>query len=171
MRLTTALFLTAIVTPALAQSPPRKAGLWEEAVTRHIVDGRDRTAEMAQFAVTKYCVDADSEQRTAAMGARLNPARCERLGSQQIGATTVSESACKFGGASTRIQRVTMKNSDVAYTVLTSFRREGGTPSETQTTIEATWTGECAPDQKPGDIISSNGTRNNIGDLPRPAAP
>ena len=39
-------------------------------------------------------------------------------------------------------------------------RTAGGT-----TTIQARWVGACKPDQRPGDIIMSNGKTMNIRDL------
>ena len=50
-------------------------------------------------------------------------------------------------------------------------KREGGPAipgleATTNMTIEAKWAGPCKADQKPGDMIMSNGMKMNIRDIP-----
>ena len=60
-----------------------------------------------------------------------------------------------------------------AYTVKVSSKREGGPavpgrPADgtSNMTMEAKWLGACKADQKPGDMIMSNGMKMNIRDIP-----
>lgn len=175
MRLSVALALTLVITPALAQMPPRKAGLWEEVVTRQTRDGRDQASQITPFRLSQYCIDAAAAEQMSAMGSRLNPAMCSKSGVQQLGSTIVIDSACKVGEATMKHQRVVTSSSDTAYTMIVSSKREGpsavpGTSVEMQMTIEAKWTGDCKDDQRPGDMVMTNGTKYNIRDVPLPAA-
>jgi len=168
MRLRAALAFTLVISPAFADMPPRKAGLWE-VQTKFSIDGREGARPTT---VAHYCIDAATEQLMGAIRSRLDSERCRAGETHRAGYSITTEWSCKVGDMTTTSRRVVTAKSDIAYTVTTISQSEGGRlapgqRTEMLITTEGKWIGVCAADQRPGDIIT-NGRTTNIRD-PQPS--
>ncbi|MFD1332011.1 DUF3617 domain-containing protein [Methylopila musalis] len=154
----TALLRAAVVAalsagPAFAASPPKRApGLWE---TTTITD--------AGRTVAKECVDARTDRLTRQIMAGVT---C-RNDDFKVTAEGYSAGAiCSSGGMSID-NKVTLSGDFESFaraenvTVMTGLPGEGG-GRRFYTAIEARRLGDCAPDQRPGDVILPNGTVVNV---------
>jgi uncharacterized protein DUF3617 len=157
--------------PVLAlDMPERKAGLWEVTMT---FEGRHIPPQ-----AMRQCVDpATDKLMNSNFGGAAHEA-CSKQDMQKSGTSITVDSVCTFGEATTTSHAVVTGSFDSAYTVdVTSIRQGGppmpGTPPGTpmHMVIAAKWLGACAADQKPGDIIMSNGMKMNVLDMPKPGAP
>ena len=97
---------------------------------------------------------------------------CSKMDTQKVGDTYVIDSVCKMGPSTNTTHSVIAGDFNSAYSVKLSSVTSGGPnlpgarpDGKTEMTIEARWTGACKPDQKPGDIIMSNGMKMNIRDM------
>ena len=168
MRLLRAVPLLLCVSPAFAlDMPPRKAGLWELKMS---MEGRSMPMQTFQ-----HCIDAATDKAMNDVGGGMRAEQCSKQDMQRTGNTITVDSVCNFGGATTTSRAVVTGDFNSAYTVKVSSKREGGPavpgmPAETNMTIEAKWLGACKADQKPGDMIMSNGVKMNINDM-KGAAP
>jgi hypothetical protein len=150
--------------PAMALDvPPRKAGLWD---MKMVFEGRNTPPHTSQ-----HCIDAETDKLMSSFGTASKDA-CSKMDTQKVGDTYVIDSVCKMGPSTNTAHSVISGDFNSAYTVKVSSQTQGapqlsGTPPDgkSQMTIEARWTGACKPDQKPGDIIMSNGMKMNIRDM------
>jgi hypothetical protein len=90
---------------------------------------------------------------------------------QRVGDTIVVDSECKTGKGNSVSHTVVTGDFNSAYTVKSDIRRQdprGGLVAypPMKMTVEAKWLGPCAADQKPGDMIMSNGMKINIRNMP-----
>lgn len=144
--------------------PARKPGLWE--MTTQF------TGRAPQF--SKHCIDATTDKAMNAWGGATR-GTCSKHDVKNLPGTITIESICQAGAVTTKSFALINGSFDVAYTVTLTTRVEGGPPPpgmphESHTTISARHAGPCAADQKPGDIIMSNGTKMNILDMQKAAA-
>jgi hypothetical protein len=154
------------VAPAFALDiPPRKPGLWE--VTMQFVGGKMPPQ------VVKQCVDAESDKLMNSQFGGSAQQNCSKKDVSNTGGTMVVDAVCKVGDATTTTHSVITGSFDSAYTVNVTSKREGGKPvpgmppgGSMQMTIAAKWLGACAADQKPGDMIMSNGMKVNVFQMP-----
>lgn len=144
--------------------PPRKAGLWE---MKMIVEGRNTPAH-----VSHHCVDAETDKLMSSFGNASTKDMCSKMDTQKVGNTYVVDSVCKMGPSTNTSHSVISGDFNAAYTVKISSVSSGGPnlpgvrpDGKTEMTVEARLTGACKPDQKPGDIIMSNGVKMNVRDL------
>jgi hypothetical protein len=167
MRMPVALALSLAITSATSafasDMPPRKAGLWVLETKTTGGDGRDTPH------ISRYCIDAVTEQEMNTKGARLNPDRCSKQVVQRSGDTIAVEAVCKINDVTLKFNRVVTASDDTAYTMKTASRREAGTglPTERQTTVEAKWTGDCSGDLQAGEMILTNGMKMNMLGVPK----
>jgi Protein of unknown function (DUF3617) len=143
--------------------PARKPGLWEMKMN---FEGRNTPPQVMQ-----QCIDAETDKMMGAMGGNTRNDACSKHDVQQAGNTITVDSVCKIGPMTTASHGVITGDFDRAYTVKVTSKREGGPAipgldATTSMTIEAKWTGPCKADQKPGDMIMSNGMKMNIRDIP-----
>ncbi len=171
------IFALICAAPAAALDlPARKAGLWEIKMT---FEGRNLPEQTAQ-----HCIDAETDKLMNSIGGNMRGDMCSKQDVQKVGATIVVDSVCKIGPITTTSHGVVSGDFSSAYTVKVTSKREGipaipGMPADgtTNMTIDAKWTGPCAADQKPGDMIMAGGRKINIRDLQnlpglgRPASP
>ena len=153
-----------LAVPAAALDlPPRKAGLWDVKMN---IEGRNLPMTGMQ-----QCVDAETDKLMNSIGGGMRE-NCSKQDVQKVGSTIVVDSVCKIGEATTTSHGVITGDFNSAYTVKVTSKHTGGPaipgrPADgtTTMTIEAKWTGACKSDQKPGDIIMSNGMKMNIRDM------
>ena len=144
--------------------PARKPGLWD---MKMVFDGRNLPPHSSQ-----HCVDAETDKLMSAAGNAGNKDMCSKMDVQKSGDTYVIDAVCKMGPSTNTTHSVVSGDFNSAYTVKVSSQSTGGpqlpgqpADGKSQMTIEARWTGACKPDQKPGDIIMSNGMKMNIRDM------
>ena len=164
------LALTALAaTPAAAQDlPTRKPGLWE---MKMVFEGRSIPAQQI-----RQCTDQATDKLMHANFGGAAQDICPEKNIQKSGDTITVDATCKFGGGAmtTTSHAVITGSFDSAYTVKVTSKKVGGPPipgaapgGETKMTIEAKYIGPCEANQKPGDIIMSNGMTMNVKDMPK----
>jgi len=85
------------------------------------------------------------------------------------------DSSCTMDGKPATAHAVVIGNFDGAYTMTVTSQSEALAGGKMVMTLEGKWLGPWAADQKPGDMIFSNGRNVNILELqkrsPSPNAP
>jgi hypothetical protein len=150
-----AVFLIGAVAPAFAlDMPARKTGLWELKMSF------DNGAIPVQ--TVKQCIDPETDKlmKTDFAGSALES--CGKQDVTRSGATLIIDSTCTMGGSSSTTHAVVTGSFDSEYTMEITSKTRG---DETRMTIAARWLGACAADQRPGDMIMSNGMKMNVLDL------
>ena len=149
---------------AAADLPARKPGLWE---LKMAFEGGNLPAQTAE-----HCIDAETDKLMSATGGSVVQEMCSKPDIQKTGDTITVDSTCKIGPYATSSHAVITGDFNSAYTIKVTSKREGGPavpgmPADgtSNMTVEGKWLGPCAADQKPGDIIMSNGVKMNIRDL------
>jgi hypothetical protein len=141
--------------PALAADlPSRKPGLWEITTT---IEGRNPPTQ-----ILKQCIDQATDQMTLSIAGPFSAAVCPKREIKSSGNSMTVDSACTIGKTTANAHAVITGSFNSAYTM--TVKSEGSDlPGGTMTmTIAGNRLGDCSPDQKPGDIILSNGRTFNI---------
>jgi Protein of unknown function (DUF3617) len=149
--------------------PARKAGLWEIRTVR--LEAR-RKGENSVTPVKSYqqCIDAATDRMLMLGTGFLGFCPTHRV-RRSDDAVTI-DSACMAPEAvgfhirevlrSTATHTTITGSFDSAYTTRATFSMPGGIVEEMTETQEAKWLGPCTADQKPGDIIWSDGCKRNV---------
>lgn len=173
-------FLLAFVlasAPALAADgfhlPPRKPGQWEMKIQ---VD----TAAMPPQIIT-MCLDAETDKMLNDRFGGLASNMCSRQDQKQDGDSIVLDSECTLGDMKASSHSVVTGDFNSAYTMKTTVtmtgQRDGPQnvdkvspqgPATQETTIAATYVGECKSGYKTGDIDLGGGKVLNVRDMPAP---
>jgi hypothetical protein len=156
----------ALLVPSAADAfdvPARKPGLWQ--MTMRFEDGH-----LPQQNI-KQCIDAATDKEMNSLGGQMQKENCSKQDMQRVGDTIVVDSVCKTGKGNSASHTIITGDFNSAYTVKSDVRRQdpGGrlvAYPPMKMTVEAKWLGPCAADQKPGDMIMSNGMKMNIHSLP-----
>ncbi len=145
--------------PAVAaEMPPRKAGLWE-------IKTNTGNPNVPQVSV-RQCVDASTDKMMQSnAGSPGAPRQCTQTNVQKSADTVTVDSTCTVAGKSTTSHIVVNGSFDSAYTMTVTVQ------SGRTVTMTAKWLGPCAADQRPGDMIMSNGMKFNILDAQKGGAP
>ena len=160
-------FAAAVLATGAAQAldlPARKPGLWDMTMA---FEGRNTSRHVSQ-----HCIDAETDKLMSAFGNATTKDMCSKMDMQKVGNTFVMDSVCKMGPSTNTSRSVITGDFNSAYTVKLSSVTSGGPnlpgarpDGKTEMTMEARWTGACKGDQKPGDIIMSNGVKMNVRDM------
>jgi Protein of unknown function (DUF3617) len=143
---------------AAADMPSRKAGLWE--VTTHVAN---HPMKMQQ------CIDAATDQAMQSQ-ASSSGANCSKRDVQKTATGMTVDSVCTIAGKTMTSHIVASGSFDSNYSM--TITSEGGSlPAARTITLEAKWLGPCAADQKPGDMLMSNGVKMNIIDMQKAMRP
>jgi len=143
---------------AAADMPSRKAGLWE--ITTHVAN---HPMKMQQ------CIDAATDQAMQSQ-ASSSGANCSRRDAQKTATGMTVDSVCTIAGRTMTSHIVVSGSFDSNYSM--TITSEGGSlPAARTITLEAKWLGPCAADQKPGDMLMSNGVKMNIIDMQKAMRP
>lgn len=164
------LLITLLAMPALAaEMPSRKAGLWE------IKTGAGNGVAIRQ------CIDAATDQMmqsragtgpSAGTGPGAGtPPQCSKRDVQKTGDTVTIDSTCTVAGRTVNTHAVVTGSFDSAYTMTVTSQGDGIPAGAGTMTMSAKWLGPCAADQRPGDMIMSNGMKINILDLQKRGLP
>ena len=158
-----------IVTPALRTRHARAQG---GAVGTHDVI---RAAPSYPAHVIQQCTDAASDKLMNSNFGGAAQQKCQKQDVHKTGSTIVN-SVCAFGGATSTTHAVISGSFDSAYTVQVTTTREGGPPmpgvgphGEMHMAVAAKWLGPCGKGQRPGDIMMGNGMKMNVLDLQQDA--
>ena len=139
--------------PVLADElPARKAGLWQLEMN---IGGR-----IAQ--TMQQCIDAATDQMMQAGAGPVPRADCSKRDVQKSGNTITIDTACTVNGKPSTTHSVITGSFDSAYTMTSTSQSDTATGGKMTVTIAAKWLSACAADQKPGDMIMSNGMKTNI---------
>ena len=141
--------------PALAADlPSRKPGLWEIKTT---IEGRNPPTQ-----ILKQCIDQTTDQMTLSIAGPFSPAVCPKREVKSSSDSITVDSTCTIGKSTATAHAVITGSFDSAYTM--TVKSDGSDlPGGTMTmTIAGSRLGDCSPEQKPGDIILSNGRTFNI---------
>lgn len=154
----TSILVLICATPALAaELPSRRPGLWE---VRTSIGNRNAPAP-----VIRQCIDATTDQMMQSSAGPYSAAACPKREVQSSADSTTIDSTCTVGGKTATAHAVITGSFDSAYTMTVTSLSEDDPRSKMIMTTEAKWLGPCAADQKPGDMIMSNGVKMNILEL------
>jgi hypothetical protein len=156
---TAAATVTAEAAPAAPAAPPsRKAGLWEQKIS---------TDKMSQ--TMKMCLDAAADQKMKWWGSQAPSGKsgcAQQSVTPHLGGGWDFHAVCAMGESGT----ITSDGSatgdfsshyKVEVTSVTSGSPIAQANGPHKTSIEATWTGPCPADMKPGDMELPGGMRIN----------
>ncbi|MGI8839791.1 MAG: DUF3617 domain-containing protein [Caulobacteraceae bacterium] len=149
---------------AAVQPPARKAGLWEQSMTR---DG----AALAIVGRVRVCVDAASEARLSLFGGRMGRSACPRRAVvRRPGGGYAFASTCDMGEAGVTTTSGTLSGDLAARYRIHAHSDTAGSSVPAMngghvTDIDATWLGPCPAGMNPGDMILANGMKINAGKL------
>ena len=140
-----------------ADLPLRKPGLWQVKTT---IDQRE-----AQARIVEQCIDSATDQLLQSNAGPIASSACSRRDLTRGENSMIIDSACSFGGKPATARTVISGSMDSAYTMQVTSLGEGLPGGKMVMTMEAKWLGPCAADQKPGDVIMSNGEKLNVPEM------
>ena len=143
---------------AADDTPARKAGLWEIKTT---IGGRGHAITV------KQCVDAATDQMLQSSTGPLAAQACTGREVKKSDTGMTIDSRCSFNGKPASARAVVTGSFDSAYTM--TVTADGKDLPATEMTMEGKWLGACAADQKPGDVVMSNGVKVNVPELQKRA--
>jgi Protein of unknown function (DUF3617) len=132
----------------------RKPGLWE---VKTSIDNADAPAR-----VVRQCIDAETDPMLQSVAGPFNPAACESRDVRRAADTTTIDFKCTVAGKPATAHSVVTGSLDSAYTMTVTAQSDGIPKGKMVMTMDGKWLGACAADQKPGDVILSNGVKINI---------
>lgn len=154
-------FLICATVASASELPSRKPGLWE---IKTSIEGSGVPAR-----VVRQCIDPGTDQMLQSSAGPFNPAACPQRNVQRPADTVIIDSSCAVADKAATAHTVVTGSFDSAYTMTVTAQSEvlpGGTMTMT---MDGKWIGACAADQKPGDVIMSNGVKINIPDAQKRA--
>jgi hypothetical protein len=147
--------------PGLAADyPPLKPGMWESHIQRDDAKG-------APMPTSQMCIDASMVKEMMSMGQNMAKSMCSKMDSHFSGNKHYAESVCKFGTSTMKANSVTTFVSDSAYhtEVHATYDPPFMGKNESNTVVEAKWTGPCPAGMQPGDMTGPGGMKMNIRQL------
>ena len=148
--------IVAIQAPA-AELPSRKPGLWQVRTSIGSSNAPNR--------VVQQCIDAATDQMMQSSAGPFAPAACPERDVQRSENSTTIDFTCAVGGKPATAHSVITGSFDSAYTMTVTSQGPDIPDGKMIMTIDAKWLGPCAADQKPGDVIMSNGMKINIPEM------
>ena len=155
MRRVTLVAALICATPAAAADlPSRKPGLWEVKMS---IEGRNAPPQ-----VIKQCIDAATDQMMQSSAGPYSAAACPKRDVKRSADSMTIDSNCTVGGQPATAHAVVTGSFDDAYTMIVTSQSEGLPNTRMVMTLDGKWLGPCTADQKPGDMIFSNGRTVNL---------
>jgi hypothetical protein len=148
------LVLAYAATAVAAELPSRKPGLWEVKMS---IAGRNAAPQ-----VIEQCIDAATDQMMQSSAGPYSAAVCPDRNVERSGDSITINSKCAIGGKTATAHAVIIGSLDGAYSMTVTSQGEALPGSNLTMTIDGRWLGPCSADQKPGDMIFSNGRKVNI---------
>jgi hypothetical protein len=141
----------------------RKPGAWEVKTTIEGSGAPPRTV--------RQCIDAETDQMLQSSAGPFNPATCMRRNVQRSSDAVTVDFACTVAGKPATAHSVIAGSFDSAYT-MTVTADSGELPGGKMVmTMDGKWLGPCPADQRPGDVVLSNGVKVNVPALQKQAPP
>jgi hypothetical protein len=140
-----------------AELPSRKPGLWQVKTSIGSSNGL--------AGVIQQCIDATTDQMMQSSAGPFAPAVCPGRDVQQSENSITIDSTCAIGGKPATAHAVVAGSFDSAYTMTVTSQGPDIPDGKMIMTIAAKWLGPCAADQKPGDMIMSNGMKINVPEI------
>jgi hypothetical protein len=157
IKATSILVLTCAMPALAAELPSRKPGLWQ---VKTSVEGSSAPARAIQ-----QCIDAATDQMLQSSAGPFAPEVCPQRDVQRSENSFTIDSTCAIGGKPATAHAVVNGSFDSAYTMTVTSKSEDIPGGKMIMTMEGEWLGPCAADQKPGDIVMSNGMKINIPEM------
>jgi hypothetical protein len=151
---------SAIACPAFALDfPSRKPGLWE-------IQSGDPTGKGAGHTM-QQCIDAASDKALRDMGQGMGKDMCSKQELRADGGKLVMDSVCKIGNTVATSHAVMSGDFSTAYRMesKSTYNPPLMGRAEGASVMDAKWIGPCKADQKPGDMVMSNGMKMNVLDM------
>jgi hypothetical protein len=144
--------------------PTRRAGLWEI----RMVDESGRTPPQ----VMHQCIDAKTDQVMNAFSGGIGAEMCAKQDVRKVGSTLVIDAECNVGPMRSTSQSVVSGDFNSNYMVQMTTKVEGLPAAAAaiaggKRTIQAKYVGACRKDQRPGDVVMSDGKTMNVLELKR----
>jgi len=141
--------------------PARKPGLWEMSMNMGAISSK------LPVQVTQQCMDAASDKAMREMGEGMSKDRCSKQDMRNEGGKIIVDTVCRIEGANSTVattHSVMSGDFNSAYHVesKSSYSPPMMGRAEGSIVIDAKWVGPCKADQKPGDMIMSNGMKMNL---------
>ena len=146
-----------------AELPSRKPGLWEIKIG---IENRN-----AAGPTMRQCIDAATDQAMQSNAGPIAQQTCAKRDVQRTPNGITIDSTCTVAGKTATSHAVVVGSFDSGYTMTVTSQGEGLPGGGTTMTVSAQWLGPCAADQKPGDMIMSNGMKMNIIEMQRRGGP
>jgi hypothetical protein len=162
IRLFAAAACIAAAVPALAVDfPARKPGLWEIQTGDAIGKGP------AGGHTVQQCIDAASDKALRDMGQGMGKEMCAKQELHLDGGKLVMDSVCRIGNTTATSHAVMSGDFSSAYRMesKSTYNPPLMGRAEGTSVMDAKWIGPCKADQKPGDMVMSNGMKMNVLDM------
>ena len=163
MRLISALLAAALplaaAVPALAQDYPKlKAGQWETTT----ISSKNPGTPQSKLTM---CTDDAIQKKMMDMGKGMSKEMCSKTEMRREGSKFIGESVCKIGDSTMTSHSVMTIQGDAAYKTVVSATYDPPFMGmkETTTTIEGKNVGPCRDGLQPGDVVTANGQKFNMG--------
>jgi Protein of unknown function (DUF3617) len=140
-----------------AELPSRKPGLWE---VRTAIGGND-----AQARVIKQCINAATDQMLRSDAGPFSSSACPQRDVRRSENSITIDSVCTVNGKPATAHALATGNFDSQYKMTVTAESEALPGGKMMMTLEGKWLGPCAADQRPGDIIMSNGMKINVPEV------
>lgn len=157
------LFLLSAATADAAEPLTRKPGLWE---VRTRIDSSNAPPLMV-----RQCIDAATDQALQSIAGPIDPAVCAQRSVQPGAQATTVDFKCSIGGKAATAHAVITGSFEDAYTLTVTAQGAAIAGGSLSMTMEGKWLGPCAADQRPGDVIMSNGMKINLPEMQKRVAP
>ena len=138
-----------------ADFPARKPGLWEMKMSFE--------SSRAPSQSIQQCIDPATDLMMQSSASNIGSQNCSKRDVVKSGDTTTIDSVCSVAGRNATSHAVVTGSFDSAYTMTVASKSDVG--PGINMTIAAKWLGPCQGDQKPGDLIMSNGIKMNLRDM------
>jgi hypothetical protein len=150
-----------------ASTPSRKAGLWEQVLTR---DGKPE-----RLGALSLCVDAATDHEMGVFGRHLGKSDCERTMSRDAAGVYHFESVCTLtDGTVVKSAGAASGDFETGYKVHTQVNINGAplAPMNGMHVIDITgrYQGPCPSTMRPGDVSLGSGLKVNLDRLPQIAS-
>jgi hypothetical protein len=137
------------------QLPPTKEGLWESHTQQLIQNKKYET-------VMKICQSHEVEKSMKSVGESLRKQnQCSEVVTRQSANSYTSESHCDKGPLTGSVTKTTITYQGDTATHMELHMTNGA--SETVTIVDSRYLGSCPADMKPGDAVTADGTKMNLG--------
>jgi hypothetical protein len=158
----TAFVFLACASPAgAADDFSRRPGLWEVKTT---IEGSNAPARIVQ-----QCIDAATDQMLSSSAGPFNPAACPERNVQHTADATITDFKCNVAGKPATAHSVATGNPESAYTLSVTAQSDILPNGRMAMTMDGKWLGPCTADQKPGDVVMSNGVKMNVPEMQKRA--